>query len=43
VSAVFSICADAADEARMKVKAAIAANVFEELLDIAALLLMNLV
>ena len=37
VSAVFSICADAADEARMKVKAAIAANV----LDVAALLLMK--
>src|SRR6478609_4989915 len=37
VSAVFSICADAADDAKMKVKAAIAANV----LDIAAPLLMN--
>src|SRR6202011_1054536 len=37
VSAVFSICADAADDAKMKVKAAIAANV----LDIAALLLMR--
>src|SRR5713226_145 len=37
VSAVFSICADAADEARIKVKAAIAANV----LDIAAPLLMK--
>src|SRR6476661_4264796 len=37
VSAVFSICADAADAARIKVKAAIAANV----LDIAAPLLMK--
>src|SRR5258708_26262135 len=37
VSAVFSICADAADDAKMKVKAAIAANV----LDIAAPLLMR--
>src|SRR4030095_10214257 len=37
VSAVFSICADAADDAKMKVKAAIAANV----LDIAAQLLMK--
>jgi hypothetical protein len=36
VSAVLSICADAADEARIKVKAAKAANV----LDIAASLLM---
>src|SRR6202011_5100226 len=41
VSAVFSICAEAADEARMKVKAAIAANVL--FMDIAALLQMNLV
>src|SRR3982074_3951457 len=41
VSVVFSICADAADDARMKVKAAIAANVFDEILDIAALLLMK--
>jgi hypothetical protein len=38
VSAVFSICAEAAVDARTKVKAAIAANV----LDIAALLLINL-
>ena len=37
VSAVFSSCAEAADDARMKVKAAIAANV----LDVAALLLMR--
>src|SRR6266702_4205081 len=37
VSAVFSICADAADDAKMKVKAAIATNV----LDIAAPLLMK--
>jgi hypothetical protein len=29
VSVVFSICADAADEARMKVKAATAANVLD--------------
>src|SRR5258706_11357629 len=37
VSAVFNICADAADDASMKVKAAIAANV----LDIEAPLLMK--
>ncbi len=37
VSAVFSICADAADDAKMKVRTAIAANV----LDIAAPLLMK--
>src|SRR5260370_41163185 len=37
VSAVFSICADAADDAKMKVEAAIAANV----LDIAAPLLIK--
>jgi hypothetical protein len=37
VSAVFSICADAAEDKKMKVKAAIAANV----LDVAALLLMK--
>src|SRR3982074_1007471 len=41
VSVVFSICADAADDAKMKLKAAIAANVFDEILDIAALLLMR--
>src|SRR5206468_2674240 len=35
VSAVFSICADAADAATMKARAAIVANVLEEFLDIA--------